>query len=248
MKPIVVLHGFTGRGSTMGTIVEPLSALCRVAAPDLAGHGERLGGRVVGGYSVVAMAKAVLSTLDEPHHVVGYSMGGRVALTMATIDPGRVASLSLIGASAGIADPDERAARAAADDQLAELIEHDLKRFVQQWMANPLFATQARLGADFLNTSRRQRLSNDPIELAKSLREASTGRMPPLYDALADLAMPIGLIVGDGDLKFCSIADALAEEMVDPCVHVIEDSGHATHLEQPEQTVAAIVETVNKAT
>ncbi|MEM9203151.1 MAG: alpha/beta fold hydrolase [Actinomycetota bacterium] len=242
---VVALHGFTGAGATMQDLADRITA--EVTAPDLAGHGLGPHPTDPTGYTVDAMAAAVLASTDDPIDLIGYSMGGRVALTAACHSPERVRSLTLIGASAGLADPAERSARAAADDELADLIERDLPGFVDRWMANPLFATQARLGDAFLADARAQRLTNTPSALATSLREASTGRMTPLHGLLARCVMPVGLIVGADDPKFQMLADELAAGLGNARIHVIDRAGHAAHLEQPDMVAAAIRETMARA-
>lgn len=240
MTTTVVLHGFTGDAGTMQAITSRLDG--EVDIPDLAGHGPGPHPTDVAAYSIDGMADAALSRHDGPVHLVGYSMGGRVALTAACRWPDRVRSLSLIGASAGLVDADERRERAASDDALAELIRSDLDAFVDRWMANPLFATQARLGADFLAAARAQRLRNDPIALARSIRSASTGRMRPLHADLARCTMPVALIAGADDPKFVGIARDLATRMPAARVHIIDAAGHAAHLEQPDAVVAAVLD------
>lgn len=238
MTTTVVLHGFTGDAGTMEAITSRLEG--DVDAPDLAGHGAGPYPTDVAAYSIDGMAEAVLSRHPEPVHLVGYSMGGRVALTAACRHPEQVRSLSLIGASAGLVDAEERAARAASDDALAAQIRDDLESFVDRWMANPLFATQARLGDDFLAAARAQRLRNDPIALARSLRANSTGRMRPLHRELASCTMPVALIAGADDAKFVAIARELEAALPRASVHVINGAGHAAHLEQPGAVVEAI--------
>ena len=242
---VVILHGFTGDRSTMGELASRVDP--DAVVPDLAGHGPGPHPDEHGAYTVDAMAGSVVARIEGPIDLVGYSMGGRVALTLACRHPERVRSLSLIGASAGLADPADRAARAAADDELADLIERDLPTFVDRWMANPLFATQARLGSGFLERARAQRLANDPHALATSLRAASTGRMTPLHDDVHRCAMPVGLIVGADDPKFLGLADGLAPRFPDAEIHVIADAGHAAHLEQPDAVAAAIDHTIGRA-
>jgi 2-succinyl-6-hydroxy-2,4-cyclohexadiene-1-carboxylate synthase len=158
-----------------------------------------------------------------------------------------VRSLTLIGASAGLADADERRARASADDELTELVEQDLPAFVERWMANPLFATQSRLGDNYLSGARAQRLGNDPIALATSLRQASTGRMAPLHDLLDRCTMPVGLIVGGDDAKFVGIAETLAHRLPDAVIHTIDAAGHAAHLEDPAAVAEAVRHTIGRA-
>lgn len=248
--PVVVLHGFTGSGAAMGPLTDRLTRapnIPQVIAPDLAGHG--LGPQPAddADYSVDAMAASVAGVVDGPVHLVGYSMGGRVALTLACRRPERVASLSLIGASAGLADPGERSARAAADDSLAADLLADAAAFIDRWMHNPLFATQERLGPETWEASRLQRLTNEPAGMARSLRMGSTGRMTPLHSVLAGCTMPVGLVVGSLDAKFQGIAVDLAAALPDAEIASIEGSGHATHLEQPDATAAAVLSTIGRA-
>lgn len=241
---IVLLHGFTGDASTMDLLAERLTPTHTVVVPDLIGHGASSG--PASAHSVEAMAAQVIEMvaalgIEAPFDLVGYSMGGRVALTIACTHPQEVASLALIGASAGLADVAARAERAAADDALADaLLDDGLEAFVDRWMANPLFATQARLGAEALAGFRAQRLGNRADGLAASLRAATTGRMRPLHDQLGHVHVPVQLVVGADDAKFQAIAGELSAGLSDGEVAVIADAGHAAHLEQPEAAVGAI--------
>ncbi|MEZ5247317.1 MAG: 2-succinyl-6-hydroxy-2,4-cyclohexadiene-1-carboxylate synthase [Acidimicrobiales bacterium] len=250
--PVVLLHGFTGDASTMGVLTDRLVGTHTVIVPDLVGHGGSTGPADRHGVDdMAAQVVAVLEALGHPapHDIVGYSMGGRVALTIACRHPELVASLSLIGASAGLATEAERAARRRADAELADSILADgLASFVDRWMANPLFATQARLGDEFLAEARAQRMGNDPEGLVRSLRGAGTGTMQPLHEHLGRCAMPIGLVVGGDDAKFRTIAEEMAGSLPDAMVSVIDGAGHAAHLERPDDVVAAIRRTLARAT
>ena len=247
---VVLLHGFTGDASTMALLAERLADDHLVVTPDLIGHGGSTGPDE--SHTVDAMATQVLAVLaalgvPAPYDVVGYSMGGRVALTMACRFPEQVASLSLIGASAGLATPEERAERAAADEDLAASILADgLESFVDRWMANPLFSTQTRLGDAFLADARAQRLRSRPEGLVRSLRGAGTGSMQPLHDQLHRCAMPVALVVGADDPKFRDIAEDLALALPDASITTVADAGHAAHLEQPDAVATAIARTIER--
>ncbi len=96
--PVVLLHGSPGGRFDFDGLLEALSADRCVVAPDLPGFGDST--RDVPDYSVDAHAAYVdawLAALHEPRaHVVGFSMGGGVALALAARHPGRVASLTLL--------------------------------------------------------------------------------------------------------------------------------------------------------
>ena len=249
---MMLLHGFTGDGTTMEGLAQRLEADTTVILPDLVGHGRSSSPPNEADYSVDAMAahSAVLAEnlVGGSFHLVGYSMGGRVALTLACRRPALVRSLTLIGASAGLASEAERAARQESDDTLAESIERDgLETFVDNWMANPLFATQARLGDDFLAASKAQRLRNSAAGLARSLRAAGTGVMAPLHDNLRSCAVPTMFVAGADDSKFTRIAAELVARIPTADIAVIDNAGHAAHLEQPDAVAFIIRRQMNWA-
>ena len=252
--PVVVLHGFTGSAQAMAPLAERLAVgeqpcpALRVIAPDLVGHGGSDSPDDLAVYRVQAMADQVGALADalgcETFHLVGYSMGGRVALALGCVSPPRLRSLTLIGASAGIADPDERRRRAEADQARAERIVTDLDAFVAEWMGGPLFAGQTALGEAHLRAARAQRLASNPAGLARSLVAGGTGAMEPLHERLADCDVPTLLVVGARDSKFCAIAAQLAAGLPRAAVARIDAAGHATHLEQPDATAAAIADLI----
>ncbi|HEU5433589.1 MAG TPA: alpha/beta fold hydrolase, partial [Thermomicrobiales bacterium] len=168
--------------------------------------------------------------------VIGYSMGGRLALAFAVSHPTRVSALLLESASAGIADEAQRSARRAADDRLADTIERDgLEKFVIAWERLPLFASQARLPQFRRDAIRGDRLRQRENGLANSLRGFGQGAQPALHSRLDRIACPVLLVVGDGDAKFRGIAADLALRFPNARVEVVPAAGHAVHLEQPER-------------
>ncbi len=168
----------------------------------------------------------------------GYSMGGRIALHVALARPERVARLILIGASPGLAEPQERAARRAADAALADEIEAGtLEAFARRWAQTPVLAG---LPAAVAEEVRADRLRCTPAGLAAALRGLGTGTLPSLWDRLGTLALPVTLMVGERDEKFRAIATEMAARLPAAELAVVSAVGHAVHLEAPE-VVAGLI-------
>jgi len=236
--PVVLLHGFTGCAATMAGVAGGLRADYRTLCLDLVGHGASEAPHDVGPYRmercVEQVAEVVRTLVGEPAHFIGYSMGARVALALCAWRPELATSALLIGARAGIADDRERAARVRQDEALADRIEREgLDRFVDSWMALPLFASQQRLGAAALAAAREQRLANRPHGLALSLRGMGAGAQPPLHARLGELRVPVCLVAGEEDARFCAIARELADRIPGGRLEIVPEAGHAAHLENP---------------
>ena len=246
--PVLVLHGFTGSAQALNPLTERLVAglAARIVCPDLVGHGRSEVPDDLALYRVEAMAAQVAALADalgcDTFHLVGYSMGGRVGLTLACTQPQRLRSLCLIGASAGIADSRSRRQRAHADAARAQRITGDFGGFVDEWMASPLFAGQAALGETHLRTARAQRLASSPDGLARSLLAGGTGSMTPLHEQLGACNVPALVVAGADDTKFCDIAEHLAATLPRGDAVRIDGAGHAAHIERPDTAAAEITE------
>ena len=243
----VVLHGFTGSAAAMAPLTSRLPD--PVVALDLPGHGSGPVSDDLADYTMSAAVAGVVSATAHLERIalVGYSMGGRVALHVALAHPNRVAALALIGARAGIDDPIERAERIAADEALADRIESDgIEWFADFWADQPLFATQRqRLSSQMQAEVRAQRLACNPKGLAQSLRGMGAGATEPIGVRLGELAMPCALIAGADDTKFAAIAHCMAGFIPRATVGLIPDAGHAAHLEAPDATAAAVIQCVS---
>ena len=242
-ETLVLLHGFTGSAEAMRPLADELAREFCVVSIDLLGHGLSDAPSDPMRYRMDACVADVIGVLDavdaERAHLLGYSMGGRVALALAVGHPNRVASALLIGASAGLADPTARTERERADEALARSIEVDgVERFVACWMAQPLFASQARLAAEPRAAAHAQRLTNRAHGLAGSLRGLGTGAQPPLHDALRHSKVPLLFLAGEDDAKFRALAVELAASAVCAEHVVIDGAGHAAQLENPRAVVA----------
>lgn len=249
-RPLLLLHGFTGSAATWAGLAAQLAPQRQCIALDLIGHGKSGAPADPARYTMEHAVQDIAGLLDvlgiSRVDLLGYSLGGRLALQFAVAAPGRVRALILESASPGLASPAERAARIAADDALAEVIERDgIEAFVAHWEALPLWASQAELPAELRARQRTQRLANRPQGLANSLRGMGTGRQRALWDMLPTLTIPTLLLAGALDAKFSAIAQQMAATLPRADLAIIAAAGHAIHLEQPEifgQRVAVFLE------
>lgn len=249
-RPLLLLHGFTGAAASWAGHLAVLAQGRQVVAPDLLGHGASAAPEDPTRYRIehcVADLLALLDALNAPQvDLLGYSMGGRIALSLACAAPARIGRLVLESASPGLADPVQRAARAASDDALADSIEREgLAAFVARWEALPLFASQQALPEATRAALRTQRLRSNPRGLAGSLRGMGTGQMRPLWQELPRLRLPVLLLAGALDRTYCDLAHRMAAQLPNARLAIIPDAGHTIHLEQPDvfqQTVLAFLD------
>jgi 2-succinyl-6-hydroxy-2,4-cyclohexadiene-1-carboxylate synthase len=237
MADLVLLHGFTQTGRSWQPIAHALAGRYRAVAPDLPGHGDFAERRPASFAACDAYLRALADS--RPFTLAGYSLGGRVALHAALSLGPLVERLVLIGASPGIADPAERAARAADDAALADRIEAiGIEAFVREWGAQPLFSGMPRGVAELADEDR---LRNTAPGLAAALRGLGTGVMPPLWERLGELTIPVDLVVGERDEKFRAIAERMGGPLAAARLHVVDGAGHAAHLEAPEAVVELLM-------
>jgi len=227
---LLLLHGFTGSGAAWADHRPDLEQDFTVTAVDLPGHGSNIEPR-----SVEATADALADELGVRRaHVLGYSLGARVALAIAVAHPEAIDRLVLESPSAGIADPAERAARRAADERLADEIERDgIEAFVDRWERNPVFASHAALDPHVAARQRAVRLAQDPHGLAGSLRLAGQGAMAPLHGRLGEVRATTLVIAGALD-PARPRAELVAAGIPGARLVVIDRAGHTPHLERPD--------------
>jgi 2-succinyl-6-hydroxy-2,4-cyclohexadiene-1-carboxylate synthase len=237
-EPLLLLHGFTGSVETWKPFVSQW-AHRQLVMVDIIGHGLTGSPDDVKRYEIEYVAAdldAVLQHLGiKTTNVLGYSMGGRLALTFAILYPHRVKKLILESSSPGLKTEKERMARQESDEALAlEIEKYGVKQFVEKWENISLFASQKRLPEKVQARIRAERLRNNEKGLANSLRGMGTGKQPSWWERLSEVTMPTLLICGERDEKFCRIASEMSQLMPNAVVSQISDSGHAIHVEQPE--------------
>ena len=244
-RPVVLVHGFTQTGESWRRVAALLAASHEVTTVDLPGHG-RSGDRRV---ADLGEAATLVGETGGPAVYVGYSLGGRCCLTLALSRPRLVEHLVLVGATAGIEEPLERAARRVADEALADRLDprdgsagQPVADFLEKWLAGPLFA---HLDAEQADVA--ARLANTGPGLASSLRTTGTGTQVPSWDRLAELAMPVDLVTGERDARFGEIAIRMARAVGANARHtVVPGTGHAVPFEDPAAFAALVLRLVDR--
>ena len=221
---LVLVHGFTQTLRSWDALVETLADTLQVMRVDLPGHGGSGGVDMTFEETAAAIGEA-----GGTATYVGYSMGGRLCLQLAVDRPDLVRSLVVVGASPGLADDGERAARRVADEELAAEIERTgTVAFLERWLSRPMFSTLYPRPEDL-----EARRANSPGGLAAALRRLGAGAQTPLWDRLGNLAMPVMAVAGQDDIRYTRIAEQMAAAIGDNAqVVALAGAGHAAHLEQ----------------
>ena len=260
--PLLFVHGFLGEAADWDGLRALLGPDVAAACFELPGHGasppvtgaasgcsahaaQRLRQPGTSGPEAAASSwfpdaarrlERACARLPAPPVVVGYSMGGRLALYTAVRRPGVARALVLLGADPGIAEPAARAERGARDEALAcELAaagdERAFAAWLRRWYAAPLFGRLHRHPA--FETLLRRRLRQRPQTLAAALRGLSVSRQPDLWNALPALPIAALFIAGGEDTKYRAIAARIAALGAPWQAAVCPDAAHAAHVEQP---------------
>lgn len=242
---ILFLHGFTGSSEDWKQIAKNIDGKFNTAFLDFIGHGKSESPDNEKLYSV----ESIIEQIDEAIKKItknkiilaGYSMGGRAALSYANKHREKLKALILESATPGITSETVRAERIESDEKLEKFIlENPIEKFVDYWMNIDLFETQRNLPKEKLKLVRENKLKNNPVGLANSLKGFSTGKMPPLFENLKDIKVKTLLISGELDEKFSTISLNMSKLLPFSQNVIIKGGGHNTHLEKPEEFVIMV--------
>lgn len=244
-RPLLLLHGFSGSSDAWEDITDALLPNLRVLRVDILGHGQTDSPRDARRYEIERIASDVahlLDALDVPQvALLGYSMGGRLALAFALKYPERVAALILESASPGLETEAEQMTRRKNDAALAEdILLRGIPWFVSMWENIPLFATKRNIPEEKRQAERNRRLAQNPKGLAASLKGMGTGSQPSYWPFLPQIIVPVCLLTGEFDQKFTSIAQRMNTSLLNAQAIVIENAGHTIHMEQPHAYILAV--------
>ena len=158
---------------------------------------------------------------SEGDVLLGYSMGGRLALRL--LEERRFRAAVIV--SAGLNAPDDD--RRRRDEAWAARFERDdWPALMRDWNAQPVF------GGHVLE---RREEDYDRSELARQLREYSPAVLPP--PRLESIETPVLWVAGERDAKYVEIGKAAAARLPNAELWICPDAGHRVPWEQPEAFV-----------
>lgn len=257
--PLLALHGFMQTGAAWERVAPRLCRGRCVYAVDLVGHGASNKPQDAAAYTIPAMVDALAAFIQEvmlpqnaqavgedgrqqTHvHVLGYSMGGRVALELTLRHPELVYTLVLESAGLGPRSEEDRAAYAQRAAEWAQLLRTEgVPAFVDYWEQLPLFASQKRLAPQVREAVREERLANDAEALALTVENSGQHTMPTERENRERLSYcwtPVLYVCGSQDDKYLAHAEDLQRMGLDTKALM---GGHNLHLEQPEGFMDAL--------
>jgi 2-succinyl-6-hydroxy-2,4-cyclohexadiene-1-carboxylate synthase len=243
-KPtILFLHGFMGNCEEFENIISLLSFSNKYSflSIDLPGHGETKVLDKDECYSIERTAQEIIKLLTELKinecFLLGYSMGGRLALYLTLNFSERFKKVILESASPGLPTETQRLERIKSDNQVARKLDRintieDFDNFLSAWYNQSVFGKiKNHPHYQQLITARQK---NIPSELAKSLRWMGTGNQPSLWEKLKTNSVPLLLLVGEYDEKFVHLNTKIADICEYCDLNMIPGAGHNIHFEQPE--------------
>lgn len=243
---LLFLHGFLGSADDFAGVFAALSPNWRCVAVDLPGHGKTVmsSSEWTGDEALDDLAQ-ICAELGITAGVVGYSLGGRTALSLTLRHPAAVPRLLLESASPGLQTETERAQRRQADAALAQLaLRSGMETFVAAWEDLPLFASQKSLPQSARLRQRAIRLAQQPSGIAQSLDRMGTGAQPDHWPDLERITQPVHLLVGELDEKFVGIGRSMVQRLPSATLTVAQGAGHNVHLECPERYVRFVADAV----
>ena len=229
--PVLLAHGFLGDAGEWDRLLRDLPEL-NAYCLTVPGHGQTSCPADASiSWFRAAFAETVAALGLAEFAVLGYSLGGRLALDWAVHDGQGLRCLIAESANPGIADPAVRAERLAADRTLAdELVEFGLHVFLQKWYGQDLFASVVVQRADLVQ----RRATGNAQELSRALRAFSLGGQGDLQQDLGLLGCPVWWIAGALDPRYAEIAKSLEMAHAGVRAAIVGQAGHNVHLEQPQ--------------
>lgn len=248
---LIFFHGFTGSSIDWKNITPQINQDFSSFGIDLIGHGKSSSPKETEFYtsdSIVNQIYNVVTGIIKKKIIpIGYSMGGRAALSFAVKHPELLQGLILESTTPGIENEILRNERAARDEEIAEYIEtHTMEEFTEFWMDMEIFNTLRRFSEEKRKQMRESRISNSKTGLTNTLKGFSTGKMPALHKELGSIKAKTLLITGELDTKYTELNNKIVNQFKNAEHTIIKNAGHNTHIEEEKKFTEAVNKYLNQ--
>lgn len=235
--PVICLHGFS---ESCATWKELFIQGYKIYKIDLIGHGNSDKPKEQEYYSVETMINHIHCIINKlvktKYSLIGYSMGGRIAVRYALSYVNEIEKLILESCSFGIKDEKEKSMRYLSDKLLAEnIINKGISWFQQYWSSLKIFETQKKLPKEIKERINNGRLHNSGIALANTLMGSGQGVFPYCGEQIEKSQLPILYICGSLDKKYSELGREYLKRISNMRYVQVDDAGHNVHLEKPKE-------------
>lgn len=182
-----------------------------------------------------------------PRVLLGYSMGGRLALHALLADPGHWDAGLIMSADPGLEDDSARAERRERDAEwAARALRGDWREFLRHWNNQAVLEDRGSSRGSGLELADRRGLESRRAAVARSFIDWSLGAQQPLWERLPRLATPLDWLVGERDAKFRALGERAVGLLPDARLDVVAAAGHRVPWDQPEAFHARLGECLER--
>lgn len=224
---LLFVHGAGGDHTIWGEQFRELAKDFSVIALDLNGHGRSLAREGAGLQTYVEDVLAVLEAVAMPTVVIGHSMGGAIALTVALQRPKNLIGLGLIGTGA----------RLKVHPQILELCQTDCEKAIELVIS---WAFAEGVSPELVQKAREQMRRNGQAALSRDFLSCSTF---DVMNRLNEISVPTVVICGREDkLTPVKYSEYLQQNIPQAQLKIVEGAGHMVMLERPHDVTSALRE------
>lgn len=168
-----------------------------------------------------------LPTNPKKKILMGYSLGGRLALHALMQNPSYWDGAIIISAHPGLPSEEVKRERIEQDAQWAKRFEQEpWEELMHSWNARSVFCNS-------IKTFERKEIDYNRALLANTLRFWSLGSQELFVNALAKINIPILWVAGEKDFAYTSLAQSLSFKHSESKIWIASNSGHRVPWEAP---------------
>lgn len=221
--PLVFLHGLLGSTEDYIPMINELKKDFYCIGIDLPGHGVS---PLISPLTLHSTLKAIKETLQDYGMVsiIGYSLGGRLAMLLEYYYPHLIKSMMLLSTHPGLTSQ-EKKQRLLLEKKWVSLLQQDLGAFLKEWYSQPLFKTLP------LEDMVRKRFHLNKSSIEKVMQALSIIKQPSLWNHLNHIKIPLIFLYGEYDASYKALYEKLPSSLQKK---EIPRASHAIHLENAQ--------------